>query len=181
MRRIAQATSLSGRERIVAYAPPGAEPLRLAAIVGVDAATAAAISESDGLRPWLIVSSSLLAPLLEMVFGRRLFNRPVARLLETAARWRGGDLSARSELRRDFSEFGPLAAAFDSMAATSRQAREHALNMALESTLDAIVVFIRGDTLGATLETFAAVWGAKPDRPGRSRPFGRRWGWRCWR
>jgi signal transduction histidine kinase/CheY-like chemotaxis protein/HAMP domain-containing protein len=141
--RITHAVNRLGRDQLVAYEPPGAGPSRLAVVVGVDAATAyASITEGNGLRLWLIVTTGVLALLLTVLLGRRLINRPVARLLETAERWRAGDLSARIELRQDFSDFGRLAAAFDSMAATL-QAREHALNTALESTLDAVVVFDR--------------------------------------
>jgi len=141
--RIARATDRFGRGEVLAYEPPGAGPSGLAVVVGVDAATAyASITAGSAVRLWLIVTSSIAALLLTVVFGRRLINRPVGRLLETAERWRAGDLSARSELAQDMSEFGRLATAFDSLAATL-QAREHALNMALESTQDAVVVFDR--------------------------------------
>jgi PAS domain S-box-containing protein len=141
--RIDHITDRQGRDRLIAYAPPGAGPARLAVLVALDAQTAfASITQGNRFRLTLIVISSLFALLLTGVFGRRLINRPVARLLQTAERWRAGDLAARSELAQDRSEFGRLATAFDSMAATL-QAREHALNMALESTTDYVIVLDR--------------------------------------
>jgi PAS domain S-box-containing protein len=141
--RMTHALNRFGRDQLLAYQPPGAGPSGLAVMVGVDAATAyAAVTDGNRFRLWLIVTTSLVALLLTILFGRRLIDRPVARLLAAAERWRAGDLAARSELRQDFSEFGRLAAAFDGMAATL-QARQHALNMALESTPDGVVVFDR--------------------------------------
>jgi len=140
---ITHITDREGRDRLMAYAPPGAGPQHLAVLVALDAQTAfPSITRGNRFRLGLIVISSLFALLLTGAAGRRLINRPVARLLETAERWRAGDLSARSELAQDRSEFGRLATAFDTMAATL-QARENALNMALESTLDAVIVLDR--------------------------------------
>ncbi len=141
--RIAHVANRHGREQLLAYAPPGSGPSGLAVLVALDTATSfASITAGSEWRFGLIVVSSVLALLLTAVFGRRLINRPVARLLETAERWRAGDLSARSELAGDDSDFGRLASAFDGMAATL-QAREHALNMALESTTDNVIVLDR--------------------------------------
>jgi PAS domain S-box-containing protein len=67
-----------------------------------------------GAKPWLIAIDILPALVLTCVLGDRLVNRPVMR----------------------------RAAALDSRA-VALQAREHALNVALESTVDAVVVFDR--------------------------------------
>ena len=50
--------------------------------------------------------------------------------------------AARTDLRADGSEFGRLAASFDTMAA-ALQAREQALRTALESTTDSVMVLDR--------------------------------------
>jgi signal transduction histidine kinase/ActR/RegA family two-component response regulator/HAMP domain-containing protein len=162
---ITHITDRQGRDRLMAYAPPGAGPQHLAVLVALDSQTAfASITKGNRFRLGLIVISSLFALLLTGVSGRRLINRPVARLLETAERWRAGDLAARSELRQDRSEFGRLATAFDNMAETL-QAREQALNMALESTLDAVVVLDRDWRYVYTNAAAKALHGC--DRTGR--------------
>jgi len=62
-----------------------------------------------------------------MAFGAAgLIGRPARQLLAAAGRWQAGDLSARTGMRRDDSEFGQLGRAFDEMAA-ALQTREAAL------------------------------------------------------
>ena len=48
------------------------------------------------------------AILITALLGGHLIRRPVERLLVVADRWRAGDLTARSGLRVDGSEFGRL-------------------------------------------------------------------------
>jgi len=136
-------TSLEGRPRLAAYMPPAASPMGLGIGVGIDTSVAfASVTEGNRKGLFLIIAGALLALVLTLVFGRNLISRPVARLLETAELWRAGNLRARTGMRLDSSEFGRLAAAFEDVA-TALEAREQALNTALESTLDAVVVLDR--------------------------------------
>ncbi len=141
--RIAQMTSLDGRQRIAAYSPPGAGPTGLRIWVGLDQdVTLAPLTQADRAGLMLIIAGGGLALLVTALLGARLIRRPVKRLLDAADRWRSGDLAARTGLRPDASEFGHLAASFDTMAA-ALQAREQALRTALESTSDSVMVLDR--------------------------------------
>ncbi len=141
--RIAPMTSLDGRQRIAAYSPPDADPSGLRIWVGLDRDIAfAAVTRANRTGMMLIIGGAGLALALTALLGPRLIRRPVNRLLGVADRWRLGDLAARTGLGKDRSEFGRLAAAFDSMAA-ALAAREHALRTALESTTDSVIVFDR--------------------------------------
>ncbi len=132
-----------GSDRIVAYAPVAVEPKGLRIAVGLDRATAfAAVTQANRASLLLIVAGAGLALAFTVLAGRRLIRRPLDRLLAVADRWRAGDLTARTGLRDDGSEFGRLAAAFDRLA-VAQEAREHALRTALESTTDSVVVLDR--------------------------------------
>jgi PAS domain S-box-containing protein len=131
--------AFDGRMRIMAYAPVGVGSTGLAVAVGLDPEAAFAhIDRANRIGLTLIVAGGGLALLLTAVVGNHLIRRPVAQLLDAAANWRAGALAVRTNLRKDDSEFGRLATAFDGMAA-ALEAREQALRMALESTTDAVI------------------------------------------
>ena len=133
----------TGRRELVTYSPPGADPNGLLFVVSLDQEMiGAATDRADRAGLALIVAGAFLALALGSLFGRRLITTPVSQLLNTAERWRAGDLGARTVLRHGASEFTQLAAGFEA-AATAVAAREHALSMALESTSDAVIVFDR--------------------------------------
>jgi signal transduction histidine kinase/ActR/RegA family two-component response regulator len=129
---VVETTSRDGKRRFAAYSPPAAEPKGLGIVVGLDrdaAFSAAAQANRTGLA--LILAGAALAVLITLVLGAHLIRRPFHRLLAAAEQWRGGDLSARSGVAADASEFGRLGAAFDAMAAALAE-REQALSRALE-------------------------------------------------
>ena len=95
---------------------------------------------ADRMGILLIAAGAVFALMLTALLGTRLIRRPVKRLLRAAEAWRTGELSARTGLPLDSSEFGRLAAAFEAMAG-ALQAREQALRDALESTNDAVISF----------------------------------------
>ena len=140
---IAPITDRDGTRRILGYSPPGADPKGLLVAVGLDQAVSyAAVARANRTGLALILGGAALALLITALLGTQLIRRPVRRLLAAAERWRAGDLTARSGVPADSSEFGRLGAAFDTMA-TALAARERALSMALESTTDNVVVLDR--------------------------------------
>ena len=123
----AQLTDRDGRERIMGYSPPGADPKGLLIVVGLDrVATFASAAHADRIALLLMVCAVGLALSMTALVGWRLIRRPFNRLLNVADRWRNGDFAARTHILASNGEFGRLAAALDSMAAT-QQAREAAL------------------------------------------------------
>jgi signal transduction histidine kinase/ActR/RegA family two-component response regulator len=139
---VAETTTRDGRPRMVAYSPPGAEPKGLSITVGLDQGVSfAAVTQANRMGLALMTASGLLALLITALAGARLIRRPVHRLLAVADRWRSGDLTARSGLPKDSSEFGRLGSAFDAMAAVlgEREAALHRLTENLEARVAAEV------------------------------------------
>jgi len=127
--RVVELKGLDGRQRITAYSPVGAEPKGLRIGVGLDReVTFAAATQANLKGLILIVAGAVLALATTALAGTQLIRRPLDRLLLVADRWRNGDLAARTGLPADSSEFGRLAAAFDSMAEAQGN-RESALRL----------------------------------------------------
>ena len=121
--RVVEAIGRDGSPRMLAYSPPSVEPKGLAIAIGLNRRIAlAAFTQANRTGLLLVVAGGLLAIMITALLGSHLIKRPFRRLLEVADRWRSGDLAARSGIRVDSSEFGRLAAAFDSVAA-SQEAR----------------------------------------------------------
>jgi signal transduction histidine kinase/ActR/RegA family two-component response regulator len=143
---IALVTSLDGRPDMKAYSPPGAEPKGLFVGVGLDRDLSfAEVTQANLIGSMLIFAGLALALATTYLLGGRLLGRPVKRLLAAAARWRTGDLAARTGLAEDSGEFGQLGIAFDRMAAALAE-RERTLreNEALLRTLtDTLEVRVR--------------------------------------
>ena len=117
--QVADILGRSQRPRLVAFIPPASSPTGLMVSVSLDRATAfAAVTRQDWDGEALIVAGAVLALLVAALSGNRLIRRPLERLLDATARWRTGDLGARTGLRHDRSEFGRLANALDDLAAT---------------------------------------------------------------
>ncbi len=109
--RLAPITDRDGNKRILGYSPPGADPKGLLVAVGLDQAVSyAAVARANRTGLALILGSAALALLITALLGTQLIRRPVRRLLAAAERWRAGDLTARSGVRADSSEFGRLGA-----------------------------------------------------------------------
>ncbi len=133
----------SGRPLIMAYAPPGRERNRFAIAVSVDPEIAfAGVAKADRMELTLLVAGGVLALALTALLGNQLIRRPATELLRAAENWRSGALHFRTRLKWDRAEFGRIAAALDDMAETL-EARKHAVETALESTTDAVLVFNR--------------------------------------
>jgi PAS domain S-box-containing protein len=131
--------ALGDRTRIVAFIPPALGPGGLYVSIGLDPKAASKPNDrANRIGIIMIAAGAGFALMLTAVLGTRLIHRPVKRLLHAAAAWRTGDLSARTGLRTDSTEFGRLAGAFEAMA-DALQAREQALRDALESTNDAVI------------------------------------------
>jgi len=120
-------TGLDGRPRVVGYSPLGAPPVGLRICVGLDRdAALAELTEANRHGFELIVLGGVLGLFATALLGGGLIGLPVRSLLAASRKWSAGDLSARTGLRHDRSEFGRLAAAFDAMA-EALATRENAL------------------------------------------------------
>ena len=142
---IASVMSLDGRPDMKAYSPPGAEPKGLFVGIGLDRDLSfAEVTQANLIGSMLIFAGLALSLATTYLLGGRLLGRPVKRLLAAAARWRTGDLAARTGLAEDSGEFGQLGIAFDRMAAAlaerERTLRENeAVLRTLTDTLEARV------------------------------------------
>lgn len=119
--------SMDGAERLVGYSPPTPESHNLAVAVGFQE------SELMGdLARALWRWGWLLAGLTSAVFGftilvaRRSIARPAQNLVAVARQWQEGELTARAPQSDERSEFGQIAAAYNTMAA-ALQCREERL------------------------------------------------------
>ncbi|CAH2601233.1 Histidine kinase [Rhodovastum atsumiense] len=132
-----------GEWRIVAYTPTTNAPDGLGVTVGLSRHEAFRdLTQANQRGLALIALSTLLAMTLMVLVANRLVRRPAARLLAAVERLARGDLSARTELSAQGSEFERLGAAFDVMA-ERLQGRERALANALESTTDSVFALDR--------------------------------------
>ena len=136
--KVVELTGLDGKQRITAYSPLGGDPKGLRIGVGLDReVTFAPVTQANRKGLILIIAGAVLALATTALAGTRLIRRPLDQLLKVADRWRHGDLAARTGLHADSSEFGRLAAAFDSMA-VAQENRECTLRL-LSSELAARV------------------------------------------
>jgi signal transduction histidine kinase/CheY-like chemotaxis protein len=119
--------SIDGTTRLVAYTPPTPESHNLAVAVGFYEPDLMADIER-ALWHWGVLLAAVTASVfvLTIVVARRSITRPTRALLTAARRWQEGDLSARAPHFDDRSEFGQLAAAYNTMA-VALQCREDKL------------------------------------------------------
>jgi signal transduction histidine kinase/HAMP domain-containing protein len=140
---VAEMTGIDGVGRLTGLASLGIPPGGLRIAVALDPRTLFdAVLQPSRTGLILIVAGFALALAITALLGGRTIRRPVAALLQITHLWQSGDLTARTGLQKDGSEFGRLAAAFDAMA-EAQEARDHALRMALESTTDCVIVLDR--------------------------------------
>ncbi|MBK3737127.1 PAS domain-containing protein, partial [Azospirillum brasilense] len=127
---VAEVTGPDGRPRIVAYQPIGQSMDGIGVVVCLDKGEALGPIRGAMVQAMAGIATVLLLTLLAVWWGAsRFLRRPVAALVATAERWKGGDLTARSGVADQSSELGTLARAFDSMAeelARQQQVREQA-------------------------------------------------------
>jgi signal transduction histidine kinase/ActR/RegA family two-component response regulator len=143
---IASVMSLDGRPDMKAYSPPGAEPKGLFVGVGLDRDLSfAEVTEANLIGSMLIFAGLALALATTYLLGGRLLGRPVKQLLTAAARWRTGDLAARTGLAENSGEFGQLGIAFDRMAAAlgERERTLHENEAVLRTLTDTLEVRVR--------------------------------------
>ncbi len=140
---VADMIGIDGVRRMTGMVPLGIPPGALRIAVALDPRTFFDdVQQPSRTGLMLIVAGFLSALAITALLGGRAIRRPVAALLAITHRWRSGDLTARTGLQKDGSEFGRLATAFDAMA-EAQEARDHALRMALESTTDGVIVLDR--------------------------------------
>ncbi|WP_175429601.1 PAS domain-containing protein [Azospirillum argentinense] len=127
---VAEVTGPDGRPRIVAYQPTGRSLDGIGVVVCLDKGEALGPIRGAMVQAMTGIAIVLLLTLLAVWWGAsRFLRRPVAALVATAERWKGGDLTARSGVADQSSELGTLARAFDSMVeelARQQQVREQA-------------------------------------------------------
>ena len=122
---ITEAASADGTQRLFVIKPLRADTGRVYLVVGIPkhVVLAAVDSTLARINGWFMVAIGL-AIIVATVGNRMTVLRPLARLAETTKRLGGGDLGARTGLRRLPEELRQLAKAFDEMAAMLEQ-REH--------------------------------------------------------
>ena len=114
---IVAAPGIDGTDRLFGYIPLDVEPSKgIAIFVGRNFANVlAGINRSIWLNVLTLIAALLISVLATLVYVRRYVARPFGNLLAVAARWRGGDWSARAG-NVGIPEFDRLASAFDAMA-----------------------------------------------------------------
>ena len=168
-----------GVERIIGFVPPAATiGQSLAVSVGLSAQTAIAGIAAAQQRGLLLIGAGLLLALVAARLAGRVFIlQPVNALLRSAARWRAGDLSARTHLAPQRSELGRLGAAFDDMASSFQaherdmQATTEALRASearfrqfAENSHDVLWIYDRSAARYEYLSpAFAEIWGRPPE------------------
>jgi two-component sensor histidine kinase len=106
--------SADGIRRIVGYQPAGYNGSAFFVGVGFSTDVAfAPVNRSTWHSLGLAGAGVVAAFLLAWMVGDRLFRRPIRRILDTVARWRAGDESARIGIAPDAGELSILAAAID--------------------------------------------------------------------
>lgn len=119
-------TGPDGVRRICGYIPPRASPLGLHVVAGVSTAQAFTAIETASRRGLALVALAGAVALVAALLGGRYFIlRPIGRLLAATSALERGTYDRRVGAELD-AEFGQLARAFDTMAATLA-AREGAL------------------------------------------------------
>lgn len=107
-------TSPDGTDRIVGYQPAGVNDNDLFVGVGFSTDLAfAPVYRSTWLSLALAGAGAAAAFLLAWTVGDRLLRRPIRRMLDVVASWRGGDEAARIGIAPDAGELSILAAAID--------------------------------------------------------------------
>ena len=183
---VTEMAGLDGKPRIVAYQPTG--PDGIGVLVSLDKREALGPIRGAMVQAMTGIATVLALTLLAVWWGaNRFLRRPVTALVETAERWKGGDLTARSGVADQSSELGTLARAFDGMAeelARQQQIRDranalaHKMAAVLGSVTDGVfevdrgwrITFVneRARTLiaGGRELTGAVLWDAFPDTAG---------------
>jgi signal transduction histidine kinase len=114
---LASVTDRDGREVILGYSPPGADPKGLLVVVRLNRVTTfASATQANRTGLLLIIAGATLAVLITLVLGKHLIREPLQRLLTATERWGSGDLAARTGIPADEGEFGRLGRALDRMA-----------------------------------------------------------------
>ncbi len=112
----------------------GSRPLAIARMpdltvfVRLDRSRAAAAQERAALRSYVTFGAGLLLALAcAILLARRAVATPVARILRTIARWRGGDATARVAMHDAQSELGRIGRALDDLLGAFERTAERLL------------------------------------------------------
>ncbi|GGK27255.1 sensor histidine kinase [Salinarimonas ramus] len=108
--------TVDGVPRILGYVPPAANLGSFYVGIGVSRDEAYAILDQANWRGLLVMLlAGIVAAAAAWLVAQRAVRRPVQRVLDTAERWRAGDLDARSGLTGR-GEIAALGRAFDALA-----------------------------------------------------------------
>jgi signal transduction histidine kinase/CheY-like chemotaxis protein len=123
--------SIDGTYRIVGFIPPAQSAYGLMVAIGFYEAAMTADINRASLRAGLLLALVAVGAFLVTLFiARRFIGQPTRALLAAARRWREGDLGTPVQGEDSHSEFGQIAAAYNSMAAAlarrEEDLREHA-------------------------------------------------------
>jgi two-component sensor histidine kinase len=112
-----ETVELGGRQHFAAVVPVALPPADLAVVVGLDRGAILAGARAQALRSALIAALLLLASFgLAWWAARRLIQRPIAALVDSARKHADGDMGARFPAGAPGTEFGQLGAALNTMA-----------------------------------------------------------------
>jgi signal transduction histidine kinase/CheY-like chemotaxis protein len=125
-------TGLDGKRRVFGYVPATQRPFGLFVGSGFFVGDATADIDAAMWRGgFLLTAGTALALVFAWFLGQRWIARPARLLLQTAGRWREGDLAARVPVAGMQSELGQLAATFNDLAADLKRREEEQLLHAL--------------------------------------------------
>lgn len=99
---------------------PSATPIYLAIGLHLDAELAA-INRNTAIKVALLLALAAAITLFSYITSTQMISRPVQKMVDLSARIAGGDLSVRSGVTHDRSEFGRLAESLDRMALSLEQ------------------------------------------------------------
>ncbi|MBV9653501.1 MAG: response regulator [Acetobacteraceae bacterium] len=121
-----------GQPRIVGYVPATVAPFGLFVASGFYAADATAGIEAAMWRGGLLrAAAAAVAFAFAWLSGQRWITRPTRMLLQTAERWRRGDLSARAPVPVAATELRQLATAYNELVSALKKREDERMSHAL--------------------------------------------------
>jgi two-component sensor histidine kinase len=106
--------SQDGTARVLGFVPTRFSPDGIYVSAGLSTEQSFSVEQSAILRESIVSTIIVIASVLTAFLLSRVFiAAPMDRLLHTVRQWQGGDLEARTNLKRDAGEIGELGEEFD--------------------------------------------------------------------
>jgi signal transduction histidine kinase len=127
---VTEVKDADGVERVIGYSPLSQPPVDLFLAVATSSEAAfGQVRQALWLGIGWLSAGTILALAVAWIGGVAFIRRPIAALMDSAARWSEGEYGARARLKDRHSEIGQLGAVFDKMA-TQLDQRERELREA---------------------------------------------------